>query len=218
MKKSKIALKPYLDTISRHCNMLSNEALINIIISLAKDVPTSNRVQFLGKIEASLPGRKSAAVPAIEAVEQILDDIEALQESIEERIKSIEDGSYWDDPEDWGHDRYHDEEPDYISEDQPNELVSFFGDAEKLFMEDKLEDARKVYKALFQLIGYIKKHTYFSFGHEIDIREARARYCRCAYETCDTDKRLDEFAAAMEIDLSVPYHEKEISGSGLRNL
>jgi hypothetical protein len=59
------------------------------------------------------------------------------------------------------------------------------------------------------LIRYTKEHAYFSPGNDIDIREARARYCRCVYETSDADKRLDAFAAAMEIDVSVSYHENE---------
>ena len=209
MKKTKIALKPYLDTIAEYCNALSTKELTAVIISLAKDVPTMARVQFLEKIESCLPGRKPAAVSEAEPVEQLLDDIGALKENIEERIDSIEDGSYWDDPDDWGYDNYYDEEPDYISEDQLNELESFFAAAEDLFMDDRLEDARKVYNALFTLISYVKQNTYFSLGHEIDIREARARYCRCVYETSNMDKRLDAFAAAMEIDVSVPYDENE---------
>jgi len=209
MKKTKIALKPYLDKIAQHCSALSTEELTGVIISLAKDVPTSARVQFLEKIESCLPGRKPAPVSEVEPLEQILDDIEALKENIEERIDAIEDGSYWDDPDDWGHDNYYDEEPDYISEDQLNELESFFEAAEDLFMDDRLEDARKVYNALFTLISYVKQNTYFSLGHEIDIREARARYCRCVYETSNMDKRLHEFTTAMEIDVSVPYDENE---------
>jgi len=66
---------------------------------------------------------------------------------------------------------------------------------------DRLADALKVYEALFKLISFIKEITYFSPGHEIDIREARARCCRCVYETSDADKRLEKFAAAMEIDI-----------------
>ena len=99
MKKSKIALKPYLDTITGYCNTLSNEELTDILICLAKDVPTSGRVNFLEKIESYLPGRRPAIMSEAGPVEQILDDIEALRESIEERIRSIEDGSYWDDPD-----------------------------------------------------------------------------------------------------------------------
>ena len=209
MKKSKIALKPYLEIIAGYCDTFSNQELKDVIISLAKDVPTSARVQFLEKIESCLPGRKSAAVPDTDPVDQILGDIEALKESIEERISSIENGSYWDDPDDWEYDEYYDHEPDYVSQAQLNELESFFDDAENLFMSDRLEDARKVYEALFKLINYLEESACFSLGHEIDIREARARYCRCVYETADADKKLDEFAVAMEIDVFVPYDENE---------
>ena len=209
MKKSKIALKPYLDTITGYCNTLSNEELTNILICLARDIPTSGRVNFLEKIESYLPGRRPAIMPEAGPVEQILDDIEALKESIEERIRSIEDGSYWDDPDVWEDDGYYEEEPDDISEGQEEELGSFFDDAERLFLDDRLEDARKVYEALFSLIRNIKEEAYFSHPDEIDIREARARYCRCVYETSNADKRLDEFIEAMEVDVFKLYHENE---------
>lgn len=103
MKKTRIALKPYLNKINEHCCALSKKELTDVIISLAKNAPTSSRVQFLEKIESCLPGRKSLGEPKADPVEQILDDIEALKESIEERINSIEDGSYWDDPDEWEH-------------------------------------------------------------------------------------------------------------------
>ncbi|MBW1736085.1 MAG: hypothetical protein JRJ69_00705 [Deltaproteobacteria bacterium] len=171
MKKSKIALKPYLDTIGGFCSKLSNEELTDILICLAKDVPTSGRVNFLEKIESYLPGRRSAIMSDSDPVEQILNDIEALRESIEKRIRSIEDGSYWDDPDFCGDDGYYEEEPDYISEDQDEELGTFFHDAESLFLDDRLEDARKVYGALFNLINDIKEEAYFSPRDDIDIRE-----------------------------------------------
>lgn len=208
-EKSKIALKPYLDIITGYCNTLSNEELTNILICLARDIPTSGRVNFLEKIESYLPGRRPAIIPEAGPVEQILDDIEALKESIEERVKSIEDGSYWDDPDVWEDDGYYEEEPDDISEGQEEELGSFFDDAERLFLDDRLEDARKVYEALFSLIRNIKEKAYFSHPDEIDIREARARYCRCVYETSNADKRLDEFIEAMEVDVFKLYHENE---------
>ena len=124
MKKSKITLKPYLDTITGYCNTLSNEELTDILIYLEKEVPTSGRVNFLEKIESYLPGRKQVIMPEAGTVEQILDDIEALKENIEERIRSIEDGTYWDDPDVWEDNGYYEEEPDYISEDQEEELYS----------------------------------------------------------------------------------------------
>jgi len=209
MKKSKIALKPYLATIAGFCDTLSNEELKDIIISLAKDVSTSGRIGFLEKIESYLPGRESAIMPDTNAPEQILNDIEALKESIEERIETIEDGSYWDDPDLWGDDGYYEEDPDYISEDQDEELGSFFHDAESLFLDDRLEDAQKVYGSLFRLINDIKEDASFSPFDDIDIREARARYCRCVYETINRDTRLDEFIEAMEVDVSNLYNENE---------
>jgi len=209
VKKSKIALKPYLDEIAAYCSALSNQELTDILLSLARDIPTSGRVNFLEKIESYLPGRRPAVIAETDAVEQMLNSIEALKESIEERIRSIEDGSYWDDPDIWEDHGYDEEAPDYISEDQDEELGSFFDDAESLFLDDRLADARKVYEALFNLIHDINGEAYFSPPDEIDIREARARYCRCVYETANIDKRLDEFIGAMEVDVSNPYNENE---------
>ena len=210
MKKTRIALKPYLDKITKHCSALTKKELTDMIVSMAKDVPTSSRVQFLNEFEACLPGNAPAIIPETDMVEQILNEIEALKENIEERIDSIEDGSYWDDPDDWEYDGYYDDdEPDYINLDQASDLASLFVDAENLFLNDRLKDARIVYEALFLLIGYIKGATYFTLDNDIDIREARARYCRCVYETSDTEKRLDEFTAAMEINVFVPYDEDE---------
>jgi len=88
-------------------------------------------------------------------------------------------------------------------------LGSFFNDAERLFLDERLEDARKVYGALFNLIHVIKEEAYFSTPDEIDIREARARYCRCVYETSNMDKRLQGFIGAMQLDVSDPYNENE---------
>jgi hypothetical protein len=202
-------MKPYLDTIAGYCNTLSNEELTDIIISFAKDVPTSGRVGFLEKLRSYLPDHGVEMVPEAGEIEQILNDIQALRESIEERIESIEDGSYWDDRDDWEDDEYYDDNPDYVSEYQVEELETFFDDAGSLFLDDRLEDARKVYGAIFGLISDIKKQADYLYLNEIDIREARARYCRCVYETSDTNNRLDEFVAAMEIDASVPHNENE---------
>jgi hypothetical protein len=199
MKISKIALKPYLDTITGYCDSLSNEELTHLIVTLAKGIPTSGRVNFLEKIKSCLPDGGAARTPDPSPVEQTLNEIEALKESIEERIESIEDGSYWDEPAHWDEDGYYDEEPDYIGEDQADELESIFDDAESLFLNDRLAEARQVYEALFNLIGFVKEKTYSSPEPQTDIREARARYCRCVYETSGADKRLDAFEAAMEI-------------------
>jgi thymidylate synthase len=90
MKKSKIALRPYLDLILGYCDTLSTEELTKIIIGLAKDVSTSGRVAFLEKLESFLTDGKKVMAPDTESVDQVLDAIEALKESIQERIRSIE--------------------------------------------------------------------------------------------------------------------------------
>ena len=53
MKKSKIALKPYLQTIAEYCDTLSNEELADIIIGLAKDVPTSGGSLCQGSFDST---------------------------------------------------------------------------------------------------------------------------------------------------------------------
>lgn len=213
MRGARIALKPYLQTIAGYCDTLSNEELTDIIIGLAKDVPTSGRVEFLKRIESNLPGRTEAIIPEAGPVERILNDIHAFRESVEERIESIEEGTYWDDPDRFGddldYDQYDDDSPDYVSADQIEGLESFFDDAEDLFLNGRLQEARSVYAALFGLINDIEDEIFFSLSPERDIREARARYCRCVYETSDQDKQLDEFVAAMELDRIDPYNKDE---------
>ena len=181
MRIKNIAIKPYLEKIAAYCDALTNTQLKEVIFSLAKDIPTSQRADFLLKIKTSLLDSSSIKVRKIAPIERILEDIEALKENIEERIEAIEDGNYWDDQEAWDNDDDDDEYPDLISEDQIDELTSFFGEAENLFLDDRLEDARKVYQALFDLIQTYRESADLSLGDGIDIREARARYCRCVY-------------------------------------
>ena len=127
MRTKKIAIKPFLETIAAYCNPLSNTQLKEVIFSLAKDIPTSQRADFLDKIKTYLPDSGSIKIRKIAPIEKILEDIEALKEDIEERIEAIEDGSYWDDPEAWDYEYDYDENPDLISEDQIDALASFFG-------------------------------------------------------------------------------------------
>jgi hypothetical protein len=145
----------------------------------------------------------------IAPIEKILEDMEALKEDIEERIEAIEDGDYWDDPEAWDADYDYDENPDLISADQIDELASFFVEAENLFLDDRLADALKVYQALFGLIEAFRELADLSLADAVDIREARARYCRCIYETVKESEKLPMFAAAMDIDWVSPYEANQ---------
>ena len=46
-RNPQIALKPYLDTIEKHCSQLSRDELIQLVLSLAKDESTSISLPFL---------------------------------------------------------------------------------------------------------------------------------------------------------------------------
>jgi len=198
----KMALKPYLERISVFCGNLSKRELTDILLSLAKEQSVSQRVSFLSKVESCLPGRMSNKPQNKGSLDEILNDIEALKESMEERIEAIEEGSYWDDADQWDYD-YPDHEPDYVSEVQLDELSTLFLEAENLFLEDRLDQTGKVYGALFRLTREIEERAYISFPDQIDIREARARYCRCIYETSTKDRVLDDFLLAIDVDACV---------------
>lgn len=209
MRIKNIAIKPYLEKIATYCDALTNTQLKEVIFSLAKDIPTSQRADFLLKIKTSLLDSSSIEVRKFAPIEKILQDIEALKENIEERIEAIEDGNYWDDPEAWDNDYEYDEDPDLISEDQIDELASFFGEAENLFLGNRLEDARNVYQALFGLIKAFRESADLSLGGAVDIREARARYCRSVYETVRESEKLNVFVGAMDIDWVSPYEANQ---------
>ena len=87
IKKTKIALKPYLDTIAEYCGALSTKELTDVIISLAKDVPTSARVPFLEKIESCLPGRKSAVVPEADQILNVMLFSQCLSLQVHQKTK-----------------------------------------------------------------------------------------------------------------------------------
>ena len=193
MTQDRIALKPYLEQIKEFCLPLSSEELIEVVVSLAKDVSTSERAEFLEKIESILPTRSLDEIPDTSQIDQVLNDIQALRESIEERIQSIEDGSYWDDPDDWEDTGYDDEDPEYISDEQIEDIAAIFAEAEGLFMDGRLEDARQVYASLFDLVDYVEGVTYFSPPEDLDIREARANYSRCIYETAESQREIGGF-------------------------
>ncbi len=90
MRTKKIAIKPYLETIAAYCNPLTNTQLKQVIFTLAKDIPTAQRADFLDKIKTSLPDSDSIKIRKIAPIEIMLEDIEALKEGIEERIEACE--------------------------------------------------------------------------------------------------------------------------------
>ncbi|MDM8541626.1 hypothetical protein QUF90_11120 [Desulfococcaceae bacterium HSG9] len=203
MSQKKMALKPYLEAIEKYCTQLSDNELTNVIISLAKEISVRERQGFLDKLHSFSPAEK--AMPDEESIRDTLSDqIEALKEDIQERIDSIEDGSYWD-TIDYDDGYYDDEEPDYISEEQLAELTDFFGEAEQYFLDDQLELARDIYRRLFDLMGESDELEYSISGSSdtFDLKETRARYCRCVYETAKKEDRIKEVLEAIHVYASV---------------
>jgi len=209
MNQNRIALKPYLERIKEFCLPLSKEELADVVVGLGKDVSTSERMAFLEKLGYVLPGRGQSEISEAPLIDELLDDIQALRESIEERAESIEDGSYWDDPDVY-EDGYDDEDPDYVTDEQTEEIADLFMEAQSLFMEGRLEDARQVYDVLFDLVDYIESVTYFASSEDLDIREERANYARCVFETVTPKDRLDAFVSVMSVFATSPYASDEL--------
>ncbi len=207
MSQNKIALKPYLEAIEKYCTGLSREELTATIINFAKEIPVNERQTFLSRLCSFSPLETQFTPDEAESItEDIFNEIEALKEDIKERIDSIENGSYWEnmDYEDdhnygsYGYE-YDDQEVDYVSEDQCNELIDIFEEAEQLFLDDQIQSAREVYERLFQLFEELDELEQYMPENtdRFDIRESRARYCRCVYKTADRKNRVKEVMEAI---------------------
>ena len=213
MDKNLPALKPYLDSLKQLCSCLSKEDLMELILSLAKEVPAKQRNGFLETID-----RLSRERPPLAADEGILEEIEALKEEIGRRIASIEDGSYHEDHYqeygDYGrygrrgsyyYDDYDEGFPDTLSEDQKFQLESFFQEAADLFLSGQLASAREVYAALYRVVEnpYDEDddvdYSVSDYNLDVEMREARARYCRCVYETTPVPERVPAMLDAMNL-------------------
>ncbi len=205
-----IALKPYLEAVEAHCRQLSGEELIQLLLALAKDESTSGRKQFLRRLNILSPAGKSVIKAGRPDLQALLEDVRGLKESILERIGAIENGDY-DALDDWDwEDAHYDDEPEMISETQLDELAGLFDEAGGLFLNGDFLDARHLYQSLFELLKELDASDSLMPDTGVELREARARYARCVYETSDEDSRLDEFADAMDIGASYRFDNQKI--------
>jgi hypothetical protein len=106
---------------------------------------------------------------------------------------------------------YDDEEPDDLSEDHIEELHSLFDEAGMLFLQERLTDARQVYAALFTLIHNLNQKTHLYLPDSLELREGRARYCRCLIEA-GAGKLTDAFIQAMDIEAEAKDLDNSLSG------
>lgn len=201
MKKEKIALKPYLEKIYRYISDLSKESLIDMILDLAEAVPAGERVAFLDTIGSLVPLPADSSQIKTGDIQELCDEIEALKESIQERIESIENGSYWDDNDHWDDD---DEDVEHLTDDQCAELVEFFEEAGRFFRQSDFESAKLLYQGLVHLFDELGDDIFMDWPEKLGLREERARYCRCVYETTPPENRLTAFAESMHADAGIP--------------
>ena len=205
----KMPLKQYLEAVREHCQRLSKEELVETLLNLAQEAPVRGRVDFLDKIRvlAPDPGEKKKGKDPEEA---LLERIAVLGEEIRERIESIESGDYWDDADHWEERSYDEEEPDYVTSEQTEELEDLFLETGGIFLDGRLETASRLYRALFDFMDENSEVAGYLSPGSLDIREERARYCRCVYETADPERRVESVLACFNIDASLDDYRLDL--------
>ena len=220
MSKNKMALGPFLEKIENLCAPLDREQLLGIIIDLAKEFPTSERRDFLAYFRELVPVGAAAGSDGPGRPGRVDDEtlaaIEELRQSILERAAAIDDGSYWDDPEIFeDHDDYRDyynhDGPDYLSEDHCYELKEHFAAADALFLHGNLSEAQKIYAAVLAIIDEVQHDFGPTPELNVDLGEARARFCRCVYEATPPASRVSAMLQAMAVDEKRGPYERDIS-------
>jgi hypothetical protein len=150
-----IALKPYLDQIRQACEKCSHDDLVAAILKLAAARPPGAREAFLIQIRTILRKDRISTPPADESAE-LLAEIDALVEQVSQRMDAINDGSIYEEPDDW-EDEY--EERDYGWDDDPPPMTdahrqdaeTLFARVDGLFLDRQFATAAKAYGKLLKL-------------------------------------------------------------------
>ncbi len=191
-----IAVKPFVQRIEEHCAELDRNELIDTIVNIGLTRKPRERQAFLDEI-----GVRSTAVRVSDEIDLVLNDVDALLEDIGSRSAAIADGSFWSDyPEQ--NDYSLDDDPPELTDEQTQELVLFFSEADSLFVAGRFADARRVYEPLLQLFRLQDDGNGIddnAVATDLDIREERARYARCVYETTRPESRTTAMVEAMDI-------------------
>ncbi|MFZ5799220.1 MAG: hypothetical protein ACOY3O_12465 [Thermodesulfobacteriota bacterium] len=212
-----MALKPYLEAIRRTCEPLSHHELLEMILTMAREEPSARRDDFLHRLQALRPGAEPAKAAPSFTLKEILKDIDKLERAILKRIKDIENGDFndWDEDDfDYRGSRnsygyYDDEDIDMLGDDHKAELASLFEEAGGLFLQGDLDGARDIFARLFLLMARVEDASGYTIDWDMDLREPRARYCRCVYECADPAERVQKMLSAMEIEVrDLPYQEE----------
>jgi hypothetical protein len=178
-KNQGLALKPYLETIEKYCSQQTQPKLLEIILRIAQTIPQNERASFLQKITEN----EAEKVILVSYEGSLIDDIQKLRKEVDERISAIENGTYCEEYEAWDeYDEY--DEIDYLSEEQKDDLEDLFQQTESLFLSNQLKAAKQAFDELFDF-------QLDDLDLNIDLREPRARYCRCIYEVVPSEERVE---------------------------
>jgi len=188
MPKPLIALKPYLGQIRQACEKCSQDDLVAAILDLAAAQPPGAREAFLIQIRTIPRKDRISTRPADESAE-LLAEIDALLMQVSRRMDAIDDGSIYEEPDDW-EDEYG--EPDYGWDEGPPPMTNaqrqdaqmLFARVDGLFLDRQFAIAAKAYGGLLKLfeMDYVPDLA-------VPVEEARARYYRSLLESTAADKR-----------------------------
>lgn len=193
-----IAARPFVQRIEEYCANLDRNELIETVIAIGLRCKPRERQAFLDEI-----GAHSAGANVGDEIDWVLNAIDALVDDIRLRLAAIADGSFWSDYAE-EIDYSLDEDPPELTAEQTEELVSFFGEADSLFVDGRFPEARRVYEPLLSLFRRQEGSDGIddvAIAADLDIREERARYARCVYETSDQAQRAPVMVDAMDIDV-----------------
>ncbi len=197
MNISAPALRPYLEMIEKQCRELDREDLIQLILTMAQQVAPGKRTDFLVNFQSHLSTAEQEISNDPTNPTQLQAELEELHESVRTRIISIEDGSYWDDPDEEDWDSYHlDTDPEPLNDEQIAAFSDFFSEADHHFFHGAKAMAKMIYSALFAIITEIEDYD-SSSDLEINLREERARLARCEYELSSDEDRLEVMLSIM---------------------
>ncbi len=199
MKKKNLTLRPFLEKIETYCGTLDQTCLAELILSLARQVEAKNRHDYLEMLLSILPKNNEERSSTIEAnLKTCLKGIATLHKEVSNRLESIEDGSYWHDPDDdyWDEYHYDDDDPESMNNEQIEKFVEYCREARQFFLDGYKQEARKMYKHLFEIIDKVSSYC-VSPEMDIEMVEERACYIRCILDLEKGKRRAEVVFDAM---------------------
>ena len=196
MPKPLIALKPYLDQIRQACEKYSHDDLVTAILKLAAAQPPGAREAFLIQFRTILGKDRISTHPADESA-ALLAEIDELVEQVSQRMDAINDGSIYEEPDDWD-DEYEeqnhdwDEDPPPMTDSQREDAEMLFARVDGLFLDRQFTIAAKAYSKLLKLF-----ETDYVPDLAVPVEETRARYYRSLLESTPARRRARVLRDAM---------------------